>query len=291
LRASRSIPWNRVRVLRPVWCGVVALLGAGALAGCAEWATQPIEPGSIYANATPAIETPTTPTATQPATPTVTPTSATPLMAIGSAGDQVRELQARLKQLGVLTEDPDAAYGRITSAAVAAFQEQNGLPATGDVDQATWDALLSSTTAPTPEQLRPPEPSAPPPTPVVLHPGCTQGGPALCVDKTASKVYFVVDGQLHMILDARFGRKGLPTREGEFEVESKSRDHVSSIYDAPMPYAMFFNGGQAVHYSPGFAAEGYNGASHGCVNTRDKQATAAIFDSVSVGDPVIVYRS
>ena len=66
---------------------------------------------------------------------------------------------------------------------------------------------------------------------------------------------------------------------------------MSSIYDAPMPYAMFFNGGQAVHYSPDFAAEGYNGASHGCVNTRDKQGTATIFDAMSVGDPVIVYRS
>jgi Putative peptidoglycan binding domain/L,D-transpeptidase catalytic domain len=212
-------------------------------------------------------------------------------MSVGSAGDQVRDLQARLKQLEMLTDDPDGAYGRNTSAAVHSFQEKRGLPGTGDVDQATWDALLSSTTTPTAEELRPPEPSAPPPTPVVLHPGCTQGGPALCVDKTASKVYFVVDGQLQMTLDARFGRKGLPTREGEFRVESKSRDHVSSIYDAPMPYAMFFNGGQAVHYSPDFAEEGYNGASHGCVNTRDKPATAAIFDSVSVGDPVIVYRS
>ena len=36
-----------------------------------------------------------------------------------------------------------------------------------------------------------------------------------------------------------------------------------------MPYAMFFSGGQAVHYSPDFAARGYNGASHGCVNVRN----------------------
>ena len=32
-----------------------------------------------------------------------------------------------------------------------------------------------------------------------------------------------------------------------------------------MPFAMFFSGGQAVHYSPDFAAVGYAGASHGCV--------------------------
>ena len=265
-------------------CAVIVVLGVGALAGCADLAAQPPEPGSIYANATP-----NTPAATQPASPTAEPTPAPPLMAVGSEGDQVRELQARLKQFGVLTDHPDGVYGPVTSAAVVAFQQQHGLPGTGEVDSATWESLLSTTSTPTAEQLRPPEPNVPPP--VVLHPGCTQGGPALCVDKTASKVYFVVDGQLQMTLDARFGRIGQPTREGEVDVESKSRDHVSSIYDAPMPYAMFFDGGQAVHYSAKFAEEGYNGASHGCVNTRDKEGTAAIFEAISVGDPVIVYRS
>ena len=47
-----------------------------------------------------------------------------------------------------------------------------------------------------------------------------------------------------------------------------------------MPYAMFFSGGQAVHYSADFAARGYDGASHGCVNVRDKGKIAALFDQV-----------
>ncbi len=71
----------------------------------------------------------------------------------------------------------------------------------------------------------------------------------------------------------------------------KSRDHVSSLYGSSMPFAMFFSGGQAVHYSSDFAARGYDGASHGCVNVRDYDAIAALFDKVNVGDPVIVYRS
>ena len=58
-----------------------------------------------------------------------------------------------------------------------------------------------------------------------------------------------------------------------------------------MPYAMFFDGGQAVHYSPDFAANGYNGASHGCVNIRARAAIARLFDIVRIGTPVIVYRS
>ena len=48
-----------------------------------------------------------------------------------------------------------------------------------------------------------------------------------------------------------------PTREGLFHVGWKSRDHVSKLYDSAMPFAMFFSGGQAVHYSSDFAARGY----------------------------------
>ena len=89
----------------------------------------------------------------------------------------------------------------------------------------------------------------------------------------------------------RFGSAETPTREGSFKLYWKSRDHVSSIYHTPMPYAMFFDGGQAVHYSADFAANGYNGASHGCVNVRDKGAVQNLFNQTVVGDKVIVYRS
>ena len=57
-----------------------------------------------------------------------------------------------------------------------------------------------------------------------------------------------------------------------------------------MPYAMFFSGGQAVHYSPDFAARGYSGASHGCVNVRNLVGIQSLFAQARVGDKVIVYR-
>ena len=38
-------------------------------------------------------------------------------------------------------------------------------------------------------------------------------------------------------------------------------------------------------------ATGYNGASHGCVNVRDRDAVAWLFDEVDLGDKVIVYWS
>jgi lipoprotein-anchoring transpeptidase ErfK/SrfK len=113
----------------------------------------------------------------------------------------------------------------------------------------------------------------------------------LCIDKSSNSLRWVVDGNVLVTVDVRFGREGMETREGQFAVSYKSRDHVSSIYDTSMPFAMFFSGGQAVHYSPDFAANGYNGASHGCVNVRDYGAIASLFDQVNIGDRVVVYWS
>jgi lipoprotein-anchoring transpeptidase ErfK/SrfK len=116
-------------------------------------------------------------------------------------------------------------------------------------------------------------------------------GRILCINKKTRKVVFMVNGKPLAIGDARFGAKRTPTRNGSFKVYRKSKNHVSSIYHSPMPYAMFFSGGQAVHYSSDFKARGYNGASHGCVNMRDKKKIAWIFAHVKIGDKVLVYSA
>jgi lipoprotein-anchoring transpeptidase ErfK/SrfK len=100
---------------------------------------------------------------------------------------------------------------------------------------------------------------------------------------------WVIDGKPQLRMDVRFGSFETPTREGAFSVGWKSRNHVSTIYHTPMPYAMFFSGGQAVHYSADFAARGYAGASHGCVNVRNLSGISSLFGQVRVGDKVIVY--
>jgi lipoprotein-anchoring transpeptidase ErfK/SrfK len=116
-------------------------------------------------------------------------------------------------------------------------------------------------------------------------------GRALCANKTTRKLTLLLNGKPLITVDARFGCASTPTREGQFKVYFKSRYHVSSLYHSPMPYAMFFSGGQAVHYSSDFAARGYNGCSHGCVNVRNKTAIAWIYARVPIGTKVIVYRS
>ncbi|MGH3348765.1 MAG: L,D-transpeptidase family protein [Nocardioides sp.] len=207
------------------------------------------------------------------------------LLSEGDSGDAVRDLQARLVQIEWLHGDVTGSFDAATVEAVRGFQAKREIPVTGDIDRRTLDRLHAMTSTPTYEQKHNIEPE-----PGALDPRCTTGR-ALCIDKSTNSLGWVVDGQVLETFEVRFGVAEMPTREGEFSVYRMSRDHVSSIYGSSMPFAMFFSGGQAVHYSPEFAAEGYAGGSHGCVNVRDYDAIAALFDQVRIGDKVIVYWS
>lgn len=205
----------------------------------------------------------------------------------GDSGDAVRDLQARLKQVGWYEQKVTGTYGDATVAAVKGFQGKRQIPTTGEVDQRTKDKLFAMTTKPTQEELtnKPPKQKAP----RGLDQRCMTGR-VLCISKSSNSLSWVVDGKVQRTVDVRFGSELTPTREGKFTLYWKSRNHHSTLYNTPMPYAMFFSGGQAVHYSADFAARGYNGASHGCVNVRDKGAIIWIFDQTREGDKVIVYR-
>lgn len=129
---------------------------------------------------------------------------------------------------------------------------------------------------------------------VKLPTQCLVPGRVMCISKADSKLRFVQDGKVRLVLDARFGDArgpGFRTREGSFTVFRKVRHDVSTQYNnAPMPYSMYFSGGQAVHYSYSFAAEGYSGASHGCVNIRDMSKLVWLYNRVPVGTAVFIYR-
>lgn len=211
------------------------------------------------------------------------------LMAKGASGDNVKDLQARLKQIGWYGPDVNGEYDDTTVESVKGFQGKRQLPVTGEVDQRTLDRITSMTRKPTQDELNNVKPTQKPAdSGMTLDDRCLQGR-VLCISKTQRKLSWVIDGQVQMTLSVRFGSDETPTRDGVFSVGWKSRDHVSTLYHTPMPYAMFFSGGQAVHYSADFAKNGYNGASHGCVNVRDKGAIASLFDQVRVGDKVVVY--
>ncbi|MFF6773777.1 peptidoglycan-binding protein [Streptomyces sp. NPDC012637] len=267
---------------------VLATAAVALAAGCTAQAAGPGSGGTTGAATPPAGTTAPPATPTSDDKPSATPTTEKPkakvLMKDGDENEQVRELQARLRQVGYFDRAPTGFFGTMTAGAVKAFQKKRELPQTGSADEVTWQRLVAMTHRPTADELKPSTTNKLD-TP---DPRCMTGR-VMCISKESRTLAWMIDGKVVSSFDVRFGSENTPTREGEFKVEWKARDWTSTIYHTPMPYAMFFSRGQAVHYSSDFAARGYNGASHGCVNVRDKGKLAVLFDQVKAGDKVVVH--
>ncbi|MCY1669990.1 L,D-transpeptidase family protein [Novosphingobium sp. SL115] len=104
------------------------------------------------------------------------------------------------------------------------------------------------------------------------------------VDLTARVISVFRDG--HEIGAAAIlkGYGDKPTPTGIFPITQKDADHVSNIYDAPMPYMMrLTNDGVSIHGSK--VEKGY--ATNGCVGVPDEFA-AKLFKVAGLGDKVII---
>ncbi len=228
-----------------------------------------------------------TPQDDRPSSPSAAPSTRRPprvLWSPGDSGRDIRELQARLRQVAWIFHGPTGTYDELTTKAVRGFQGKRGLPRTGVTDSVTWQRLLAMTREPGTWELylMGGQPADKP------DPRCMSGR-VLCISKSSRTLRWMIDGRTVSTMPVRFGSEYTPTREGVFRVYWKSRHHVSTLYDSPMPYAMFFSGGQAVHFSADFAARGYAGSSHGCVNVRDEAAIARLYGQVRDGDKVVVH--
>lgn len=214
--------------------------------------SSPTDDGKGATGAVTTEPAPTTPPASpsapqQPAEPvpapppTARPSTAPPpprvLLRTGSEGPHVRELQARLRQIGHFGRTPTGYYGTVTAEAVRSFQAKRGTEATGATDTVTWRKLLAMTRTPTADELDPPTER-----PVAEPDERCLTGRVLCISKKSRTLAWMIDGRVVSAMDVRFGSEYTPTREGEFPVFWKSRDHVSTLYDTPMPYALFFSG-------------------------------------------------
>jgi lipoprotein-anchoring transpeptidase ErfK/SrfK len=254
--------------------------------------TTPTDTTSTTPDETPTTEPTTATPPTETATPTTTTTTAKPgkiVLQPGDHGPKVRALQARLRQIGWFEGDVSDNYGPRTTAAVKGFQGKRGFPVTGIVDQRTWDRLLSMTRTPTQDELNNVK-VAPKPTKLTwdVDKRCLTGR-VMCISKETRELTWVIDGVPQYQMDVRFGSDELPTREGTFYVYKKKIDVISNLYHTPMPYSMFFSGGQAVHYSSNFARLGYTGASHGCVNVRSWTGIKRLYNDSRIGDKVVVH--
>ncbi|MCX7284044.1 MAG: L,D-transpeptidase family protein [Novosphingobium sp.] len=104
------------------------------------------------------------------------------------------------------------------------------------------------------------------------------------VDLTARVISVFRDG--HEIGAAAIlkGYGDKPTPTGVFPISQKDADHVSNIYDAPMPHMLrLTNDGVSIHGSK--VEKGY--ATNGCVGVPDDFA-AKLFAQAKLGDKVII---
>ncbi len=104
------------------------------------------------------------------------------------------------------------------------------------------------------------------------------------IDKSSQRMAVSVDGTMRYEWPVSTGRAGYGTPSGAFHPQSMARYYFSrKYYDAPMPHAIFFYYGFAIHGTNDLARLG-GPASHGCVRLHPSHA-AALFALVERNGP------
>ncbi|AUH43935.1 L,D-transpeptidase [Streptomyces sp. CMB-StM0423] len=107
-----------------------------------------------------------------------------------------------------------------------------------------------------------------------------------CVDLNRQLLWVQKGGRLVFApVPVRTGREGLETRVGWHRIYWRNRDHHSTIYDVPMPYAQFFDGGQALH---GTDEDLFTSGSAGCVNLTEEDAKT-LWDLLREDDQLYIW--
>lgn len=113
-------------------------------------------------------------------------------------------------------------------------------------------------------------------------------GRVVCVDM-ARQILWLQSGKKleYGPVATRTGRWGEETRPGLHKIFRRVRDEHSQLFgNAPMPYAQYFDGGQAIHGRYDDLFDG--GGSAGCVNLRLQDAKA-LWDSIGIGSQVFIW--
>ena len=168
----------------------------------------------------------------------------------------VHELQYRLTWAGAYSGPVTGYFGDLTEAAVKRYQRRIHVPVTGVADAATWRHLIPRTIRGRGD----------------IPKSCSDGtGWDACYDRARHEVTLWHDGRLRNAWLVRGGGSDSQTRTGDFAVYYRDIDHVSGLYDSPMPYSQFFSGGQAFHGSATMV-DPFEGHSHGCINMYAEDA-------------------
>lgn len=117
--------------------------------------------------------------------------------------------------------------------------------------------------------------------------GAPASGPTIVVVNIRARVLSVYRAGIEIGRSSLiYGADNKPTPHGTFPVLEKDADHISNLYDAPMPHMLRLTwDGVAIHGSANMADDA---ATRGCVGLPEEFA-ALLFDVVGVGDQVIVW--
>lgn len=92
------------------------------------------------------------------------------------------------------------------------------------------------------------------------------------IDVKTQKMQVLVDGVQTYEWRVSTARKGYVTPKGDYKPQDMYKKYYSHKYhNSPMPYAIFYNGGYAVHGTNAVASLG-KPASHGCVRLDTENA-------------------
>lgn len=107
-----------------------------------------------------------------------------------------------------------------------------------------------------------------------------RAGVLVQIDKSSQRMAVSVDGTMRYSWPVSTGRRGYGTPSGVFRPQMMARRWFSRrYYNSPMPHAIFFHHGYAIHGTYELARLG-GPASHGCVRLHPSNA-AALFALVA----------
>ncbi|RJF94155.1 hypothetical protein D3876_01365 [Sphingomonas cavernae] len=114
--------------------------------------------------------------------------------------------------------------------------------------------------------------------------GVPPGELLITVDLTAQTLSVFRAGYEIGVAVILYGADNKQSPLGTFPITQKNKDHVSNLYDAPMPYMMrLTNDGVAIHG----ADVKWGSATHGCIGVPTEFA-ALLFAQAKLGDRVII---
>jgi len=194
-------------------------------------------------------------------------------LVVGSSGSQVTRLQEQLTEAGFFPGEIDGTFGRLTLAAVYAFQKLYGMERTGVFRTENWPMLAREIKGPGP---------APEPTRVEVD--LSRQVMYLIEDEAVTGVFPISSANGGAYRNASGRMISATTPEGRFTFQ-RNRAGWWESYLGFLYRPFYFYGGYAIHGSgsvPPFPA------SHGCVRVHVEDMDF-LATRLSIGMPIYLY--